>query len=319
MRIICPIILIVVLVALSIATPVKTMLNPREAQAGASLEQLYENNEAILKISLTDLNFTGYTNEFMGNVTGYYYYAKWGKKYVIVLVSPNSCQQGISHMDSYSARVKIEPEPKSFDKLFSLLATDLKWNASGISEHMEKSLLSEPSAHGFSVYASIFVYIAAFLYGVVNFLAYFVYMIYPLASPFCRILGNPKEAKPRMEQAEEELSQRPQLASEDVFVTENFFIETSETEFCIVPLNEIVWIYRHAGLHFMFGKVRPVKEALYVITKSQRLFRCLALRQEDIDGVIDYLSEANKDILIGYTEENRLKAEQIRREAKNNV
>lgn len=319
MRIICPIILIVVLVALSIATPVKTMFKPREAPRGASLEQLYEDNETYLKVSLEDLNFTGYTNEAWRNVRGYYYYAKWGKKYVIVLVSPNSCQQGISHMDTYEARVKIEPEPKAFDKLFTLLATDLKWNSSGVRDHMENCLLSEPSAHGFSVVASLFVYAAAFVYGIVNFFAYLVYMINPLLSPFCKILGKKGEAKGKMEQAEEELSQRPQLASEDVFVTENFFIETSETEFCIVPLQDIIWIYRHAGLHFVFGKVRPVREALYVITKTQGPFKCVALRQEDIDGVIDYLSEANKDILIGYTEENRVKAEQIQKEAKQNV
>ena len=316
MRIICPIILIVVLVALSVATPVKTMFKPREAQRGASLEQLYEDNDTYLNVALDDLNFTGYTNESMGNVRGYYYYAKWGKKYVIVLVSPNSCQQGISHMDRYEARVKIEPEPKAFDKLFPLLAMDLKWNSSGISDHMESCLLSEPSAHGFAVYASLLVYAVAFIYGVVNFIAYLVYMINPLLSPFCRTLGKKKEAKERMEQAEEELSQRPQLASEDVFITENFFVEASETEFCIVPLKEIIWIYRHAGLHFIFGKVRPVQEALYVITKTQGPFKCVALRQEDIDGVIDYLSEANKEILIGYTEENRIKAEQIKKEAK---
>lgn len=319
MRIICPIILIVVLVALSIATPVETMFKPREAQRGASLEQLYEDNETYLKVSLDDLYFTGYTNESLGNVRGYYYYAKWGKKYVIVLVSPNSCQQGISHMDKYEARVKIEPDPKAFDSLFSRLATDLKWNASGVREHMETCLLSEPAAHGFIVVASVLAYAVAFLYGVANFLAYLVYIINPLLSPFCRILGKKEEAKAKMEQAEEELSQRPQLASEDVFVTENFFIETSETEFCIVPLQDIIWIYRHAGLHFVFGKVRPVREALYVITKTNGPFKCVALRQEDIDGVIDYLGEANKDILIGYTEDNRIKAEQIQKEAKQNV
>jgi len=31
--------------------------------------------------------------------------------------------------------------------------------------------------------------------------------------------------------------------------------------------------------------------------------------KSDIDGIIDYLAEANHDILVGFTEENRLKVE----------
>ena len=314
MRIICPIILIVVLVALSIATPVKTMFKPREAQLGASLEQLYEDNETYINVNLKDLNFTGYTNEILGNVRGYYYYTKWGNGYVIVLVSPKSCQQGISHMDSLDTRVMIEYQPKALDVLFPLLASDLRWNASGIRDHMDGCLLSEPGAHAFSVYFSLAVYFLSMVYGVGSFIGYFMFMIFPILSPFCRILGKPKEAQVRMELAEEELSQRPQLASEDVFITESFFIETAETEFCIVPLEEITWVYRHAGLHFVFGRVRPVREALYIMTKKQGPFRCTSLRQEDMDGVIDYLAEANKQILIGYTEENRRKANELKKE-----
>lgn len=33
--------------------------------------------------------------------------------------------------------------------------------------------------------------------------------------------------------------------------------------------------------------------------------------KSDIDGIIDYLSEANHNILVGFSEENRLKVEEI--------
>ena len=33
--------------------------------------------------------------------------------------------------------------------------------------------------------------------------------------------------------------------------------------------------------------------------------------RSDIDGIIDYLAEANHDILVGFSEENRLKVQAV--------
>ncbi|MCQ2536105.1 MAG: hypothetical protein MJ110_03950 [Lachnospiraceae bacterium] len=319
MRIICPIILMVVLVALSYATPVKTMFIPREVRRGTSLEQLYENNETYIIADFQDLNFTGYTDEVWGNVRGYYYYTQWENDYAIVLVSPKTCQQGIPHMDSLKSRVKIEPNPKAFDVLFPKIAQDLGWNDTGVRDQMDVCLLSEPAGKSFIMNLSMVVYAIAFIYGAFSFFSYAIYVISPLQSPFCKILGKKsQEIRQKMEEAEIELSDSPQLVSGDVFITENYLVETAETEFCIIPIDKIIWVYRHAGLHFVFGKIRPVREVLYVITKTHGHFRCTALGQGDIDGVIDYLSEANPEILIGLSEENRIKADIIKKEAKQN-
>lgn len=45
------------------------------------------------------------------------------------------------------------------------------------------------------------------------------------------------------------------------------------------------------------------QQALYI--------QCPKNIKSDIDGIIDYLSEANHDILVGFNEKNRLKVQEI--------
>ena len=53
-------------------------------------------------------------------------------------------------------------------------------------------------------------------------------------------------------QAEEELATLPQLATEDMFITEHFFIEISTDGIAFVPIQEIIWLYKHSTLHKFF-------------------------------------------------------------------
>ena len=41
--------------------------------------------------------------------------------------------------------------------------------------------------------------------------------------------------------------------------------------------------------------------------KKHLYFQCPKNMKSDIDGIMDYLAEANHDILVGFSEENRLK------------
>ena len=308
LRIICPVILIAVLVALSIITPIRSMYHTREVRQGASLEALYDANEIYVNAALTDLNFTGYTNEFLGRVRGYYYYAAWDSRYVIVMLSPRDCEQGNPHIDSIRGAFQIIYSPDDFGTLFTNLAGDLQWNSDGLADHLESFLLSQPDGNGIGRAVIMILYFAASLYGIINLLLYILYMADPVRSPFCAELGDYRSAKKRLLEAEEELATLPQLASDDTYITQNYFIELSEEGIAIVPLEDIVWIYKFAPQKLLFGRLLPVDENLYIVPRDGNPIKCPKSRANDADGIIDYLAEANHDILVGYNEKNRLEA-----------
>ena len=114
-----------------------------------------------------------------------------------------------------------------------------------------------------------------------------------------------------LEQAEEELATLPQLATEDMFITEHFFIETSVYGNAIIPIDQIIWIYKYSTLHKFFWYHFSISYTLHISANRHLYIQCPKNIKSDIDGIIDYLSEANHDILVGFNEKNRLKVQEI--------
>ena len=116
------------------------------------------------------------------------------------------------------------------------------------------------------------------------------------------MFGRPRQI---LAQAEEELSTLPQLATEDIFITEHYFIETSDYGVAVVPISQIIWIYKYSTLHKFLWIHFAISYTLHISAGKHQYIRCPKNTKSDIDGIMDYLAEANHDILVGFTEENR--------------
>lgn len=131
-----------------------------------------------------------------------------------------------------------------------------------------------------------------------------------LSPPVLRLssYGNPVKM---LDEAEEELETLPQLATEDMFITQHYFIETSKYGIAIVPLSEIIWIYKYSTLHKILWHHFAISYTLYITAKKKIYIKCPKNTKTNIDGIMDYLAEANHDILVGFSEENRRKVEKV--------
>ena len=117
-----------------------------------------------------------------------------------------------------------------------------------------------------------------------------------------------------LSQAEEELATLPQLATEDMFITEHYFIVLANYGVAIVPIQEIIWIYKYSTLHKILWHHFSISYTLHITANKHLYIQCPKNMKSDIDGIIDYLSEANHEILVGFNEENRLKVKQKTRQ-----
>ena len=91
-----------------------------------------------------------------------------------------------------------------------------------------------------------------------------------------------------------------------MFITEHYFIETSKYGIAIVPIREIIWVYKHSTLHKFFWYHFSISYTLHITANKHLYIHCPKNIKSDIDGIMDYLAEANHDILVGFSEENRL-------------
>ncbi len=313
-RLATPLVYLAFLSMLNFILPISSMLSPDHVGSTFDVDRAYAAGSRYVTITLDELYFTGYTKEWLGSTVGYYYYTNISDDCVIVLLNPSTCQQGLSTMSDITIRACILKESHAMDSLVENLAADLTWTVDGVAATLSTYMLSQPDATGPATLLLLLVYVVTGLIAAIMALHSLVCLAFPSISTPCLRLWHYGIPWRVLRQAEEELSTLPQLATEDMFITEHFFIETSPYGVAIVPISEMLWIYKYSTLHKFMWHIFGISYTLHITSYGHRYLQCPQNTKSDIDGIIDYLAEANHDILVGFSEENRIKEAQLRAE-----
>ena len=143
-RLLTPILYLIFLLVLWFVLSLSAPLFPDTLDASDTLESTYRRHEEYVSATLSDLKFTGYTQSFLGHISGYYYYTMRNDECIIVLLSPNTSEQGLPEIPQVSVRAKILHGSENFDELLNHLASDLNWTENGIHNKVSQYVLSEP-------------------------------------------------------------------------------------------------------------------------------------------------------------------------------
>ncbi len=310
-RLISPIIYLIILLILWFTLPLQEILFPYKISTPQEMDNHYQKNSSYISVSLKDLYFTGYTNTLLGQTTGYYYYTMWDGECVIVLLSPHTSEQGIPSISSIEIRGRVLENRSVFKQLLSNLSEDLNWTAPGIEEKVSSYFISEPAFRLLPSMLLIAVYFITCAYAFLHLIFYILYIRFPAFSPPCQQLGRFGKPSVLLAQAEEELATLPQLATEDMFITEHYFIVLANSGIAIVPIQEIIWIYKHSTLHKFLWYHFSISYTLHITANKHLYIQCPKNIKSDIDGIMDYLAEANHNVLLGFNEKNRLKVQEL--------
>ena len=308
-RLFSPILYLLILLVLWIVFPLGEMLSPLPLKNASQIEGVYEAKKEYVTVTFEDLTFTGYTTNRFGSTNGYWYYGIKDDVCYIVLLTPLTCEEGNPSIENLSVTCRIVNHPKLYEKLLNELSTDLEWTTEGMANQLPNVFYSEPDYNPITNFVLFLIYFGTLLYTLLTLIRYILYIFFPYLAPACQnliVFGNPKK---QLEEAEEELATLPQLATEDMFITEHYFIMTSPYGNAIVPIQEILWIYKYSTLHKFLWYHFSISYTLHIAANKHMFIQCPKNIKSDIDGIMDYLSEANHDILVGFTEENRLKVE----------
>ena len=312
-RLFGPLLYLIFIIAVFIVLPVTSVVFPTELFRISDMGELHSEKDVFISASLHDLHFTGYTKTRFNRTVGYFYYMDNPdeKECCIVLLSPTTCEQGLPEIPQVRIHGKILAADANYNALLTNLSADLSWSDTGIHSKVNPYYLSEPDfKYGFGLLLFIFLS-ASGIYSMAAVILCILYICRPDFSPPCQMLGHFGKPKQLLALAEEELATLPQLATEDMFITEHFFIETSKYGIAIVPIKEIIWIYKHSTLHKLFWYHFSISYTLNITANKHVYIHCPKNIKSDIDGIMDYLSEANHDILVGFSEENRQKIHDI--------
>lgn len=309
-RLASPICYILLLLVLFIIFPLGDLFSPAKMTEDEALVGAYAKGKEYVTVTFEDLTFSGYTTTRFGSTNGYWYYGSNNGLCYIVLLAPSTCEEGLPYIEQVSSTFKVAEGHKSYEELLGYLATDLEWTTAGITAQLPHYYFSEPDCNPFTNAILFSVYNGTLLYASTCLIRYILYIKFPVLAPAVQnlvVFGNPKE---QLEEAEEELATLPQLATEDMFITEHYFIMTSPYGNAIVPIQEILWIYKYSTLNKFLWYHFSISYTLHITANKHLFIQCPKNIKSDIDGIIDYLSEANHDILVGFTEDNRMKVQE---------
>lgn len=308
-RLVAPICFLLILGALWFIFPLEEIIKPSPFSNTDTLESAYEDDRHYVNVTFSNLTFTGYTSSRFGSTNGYWYYAQKDNSCYIVLLSPATCEEGLPTIDTLTTTCRIMEGGKLYNELLHELSKQLEWTPEGIDSQISDYYFSEPHYNPLMNQLLFLVYFGTGLYALLSLLRYIAFIFFPVLAPACQnliVYGNPKE---QLEQAEEELATLPQLATEDMFITEHYFIMTSPYGNAIVPIQEMLWIYKYSTLHKFLWYHFSISYTLHISCSKHLFIQCPKNIKSDIDGIIDYLSEANHNILVGFNEENRIKVQ----------
>ena len=305
-----PICYLILLIVLFFIFPLGDMFAPTRMSQTDALVGAYADGQDYVTTTFENLTFTGYTTTRFGSINGYWYYGTSNDFCYIVLLSPTSCEEGLPFVERVSTTFRVTENSKSYTELLEYLAIDLEWNITGISNQLPHYYFSEPDCNPLANSLIFFVYNGTLLFVIITLIRYALFIKFPVLAPAVQnliVFGNPKK---QLEEAEEELATLPQLATEDMFITEHYFIMTSPYANAIVPIQEILWIYKHSTLNKFLWHHFSISYTLHITANKHFYMHCPKNIKSDIDGIIDYLAEANHDILVGFTEKNRRKVQE---------
>lgn len=308
-RLFSPILYLLLLALLWLVLPLGDMLRPQALAANETFADAYADRQYYVRATFTNLTFTGYTSTAYGQTRGYYYYTTTDPR--IVLLSPGTCEEGLPNIDKLTVTGRIVKGQDTYAALLSDLAADLDWTKDGIAGALSSYYFSEPDCHPILTGILFVVYFGTLIYAVLYLLCCIACIRFPLLAPPCQnliVFGSPRRI---LAEAEEELATLPQLATEDMFITEHYFILTSPYANAIVPIREILWIYKHSTLHKFLWYHFSISYTMHITANKHVYLTCPKNTKSDIDGIMDYLAEANHSILVGFSEENRLKIQAV--------
>lgn len=310
-RLFSPIVYLILSLLAWLILPIHSMLIPETISDNVSFTKIYKDTDRYVRLSFSELNFTGYTSEKHGSTEGYFYSGKHGNELVIVLLSPKTCEEGLPTITDLQVSGKIVRGQLTYEELLKALSEDLNWTYEGISKQLPVYFFNEPDYHRGGTIFMFVAYFGTTVYALGCLLLYLLYIKFPFLSPACQnlvVFGHPIKM---LEEAEEELATLPQLATEDMFITEHYFIMTSPYGNAVVPIKEILWIYKYSTLHKFLWYHFSISYTLHITANKHLFIHCPKNTKSDIDGIIDYLAEANHDILVGFNEDNRLKVQAV--------
>ncbi|MFA9375517.1 MAG: DUF6709 family protein [Lachnotalea sp.] len=283
--------------------PISEILLPNQLDNVNNLVDSYQSGQKFVNINVPSLYYTGYDCKKNSIKIGSYYYSIINDKCVFFLLTNKTSNNAALELTDVTIKSKLVPDVKHLDFLSSNFASDLSWTSHDFNKITCDFIVSDLDSFVPISYALLIFMSVIDLYSIVSMIFCLTFIIAPQFSPICKHLGNGKSTKKALHEVDLELKGDRYFYVSDMSITSNYFIEIGKYHAEIIPLNNIIWAYKHSNMSKFFG----ISYTL-IIYSNHNVSRFKHKQKYDVDFILEYLEENCPNIIIGNTKEHKILA-----------
>lgn len=260
-----------------------------------------------VKIKAKKLYYTGYNLEKSGgSLYGYYYSIKDGKSVFAIIPIEGVPQKVIKN---YEFKAKITKPNRAFKKMLESYMNDLNWNVDSFSKINADFILSNADYHPSFYMVILWIVLVIFLISMKKSISRLIAIANPYIYPVCSFIGK-KEQKALIDDAQYELDSENYIQINDMYITENYFIDLGKTKVSIIPLDEIVWCYRMGEISLNPKDTAPEFSICFMILSGSVITAKHKSSDEALE-LINAIRATGYEIIIGHSESKQKEAKRI--------
>lgn len=263
--------------------------------------------DGYVKIKAKKLYYTGYNLEKSGgSLYGYYYSIKDGKSVFAIIPIEGVPQKVIKN---YEFKARITKPNRAFKKMLESYMNDLNWNVDSFSKVNADFILSNADYYPSFYMVLLWIVLVIFLISIKKSVSRLIAIANPYIYPVCSFIGK-KEQKALIDDAQYELDSENYIQINDMYITENYFIDLGKTKVSIIPLDEIVWCYRMGEISLNPKDTAPEFSICFMILTGSVITAKHKSSDEALE-LINAIRATGYEIIIGHSESKQKEAKRI--------
>ena len=263
--------------------------------------------DEYVKVTAKELYYTGYNLEKAGgSVYGYYYSIKDGKSVFAIIPFENTPRKVINN---YTFKAKVIKPNRAFKKMLESYFHDLNWNVESMSNVNADFVLSNADYNIWFHIFFLWIILVTFLISLKKVITCICSIVNPYIYPVCTFLGK-HEQEALIDDAQYEIETENYIQINDMYITENYFIDLGKSKISIIPLDEIVWCYRMSEFSLNPRDTAPEFSICFMILSGSIITAKHKSSDEALE-LINAVRATGYEIIIGHSEAKRKEAKRI--------
>lgn len=297
-KLIIPILLVAVGCILLFNNPYSKRMTPTPLAEPSYVKEAFDNGTRYVHITVDKLYYTGADLTLRGRTKGRVFYAT-DNDYIYYFVIANSLlPENYSELTNFDIKCSLTDEIRNYDSLIKTMSEKLDFSPE-IIQALSCNIIFDQYfyGHSFALFFARVVLVLTLLIAM-HIILMIIAIIDPVMSYALIPLRSYGNVRRLMKTVEAEWADSAEEITPSLYFTGSFVIIVKRLNVDIIPMDNVVWIYRYNELHHRKGRHPHVSHPLCIVSDSKKVYKTLHIDENAATSLIEHAQNYNPNIMI---------------------